>query len=48
MTGKVFYMLGGNISVMTPWAMGESIERSQRWTIEDLDAELPKLVGLEG
>ncbi len=47
-TGKVFFVQGGTVSLMTPWTMGDTVERAHRWTMEDLDEELRKLVGLAG
>lgn len=43
-TGKTFFAQGGTVRVLEPWHMGERIERDDRWTIEDLAKELPKLV----
>jgi NAD(P)-dependent dehydrogenase (short-subunit alcohol dehydrogenase family) len=47
-TGKVFFIQGGTVRLMTPWAMGDGVERPNRWTIEDLDKELGGLIGLGG
>lgn len=43
-TGKVFFVQGGTVRLMTTWAMGDSVDRPGRWTIDDLDEELRKLV----
>jgi NAD(P)-dependent dehydrogenase (short-subunit alcohol dehydrogenase family) len=45
-TGKVLFIQGGTVRLMTPWTMGDTVERSHRWTIEELNEELPALVGL--
>jgi NAD(P)-dependent dehydrogenase (short-subunit alcohol dehydrogenase family) len=42
-TGKVFYVQGGTVKLMTGWAMGNGIEREERWTVPELDAELRPL-----
>jgi NAD(P)-dependent dehydrogenase (short-subunit alcohol dehydrogenase family) len=47
-TGKVFFVQGGEVRLMTPWAMGEGVEGSRRWTVAALDDELGKLVGPSG
>jgi NAD(P)-dependent dehydrogenase (short-subunit alcohol dehydrogenase family) len=47
-TGRVFYIVGGSIRLMTPWATADGIDRRGRWTIADLDDELGKLVGAAG
>ena len=43
--GKVFYILGGKVQVFRPWTLAEVVERNHRWTIAELEAEIPKLVG---
>ncbi|MDQ1370508.1 MAG: hypothetical protein QOF20_2861 [Acidimicrobiaceae bacterium] len=47
-TGKVFFVQGGEVRLMTPWAMGEGVETPRRWTVDALDDELGKLVGSTG
>ena len=47
-TGKTFFVQGGMVRLMSGWAMREGVERPTRWTIDDLDDELGKLVGLSG
>ncbi len=39
-TGKVFFVQGGSVRLMTPWAMGEGVEHSHRLTIDELDDAL--------
>jgi NAD(P)-dependent dehydrogenase (short-subunit alcohol dehydrogenase family) len=43
-TGKTFFVQGGTVRLMQPWTLAERIERDSRWTIEDLAAEMPKLL----
>ena len=42
--GKVFFVQGGEVKVMTPWAMGAGVEQADRWTVEGLAAELGPIV----
>ena len=44
-TGQVFFSQGGKVQRMHNWAMGEAVERDERWTIAELDAALKNLVG---
>jgi hypothetical protein len=41
----VFYVQGGRVAVFRPWTLAEEIDRDERWTIAQLDAEMPKLLG---
>jgi NAD(P)-dependent dehydrogenase (short-subunit alcohol dehydrogenase family) len=43
--GKVFFIRGGTVQLFRPWALGETIERSSRWTVEELLSEMKRLVG---
>ena len=43
--GKVFFAQGGKIQLFQPWTLTEAVERNDRWTIEELDAEMKRLVG---
>jgi NAD(P)-dependent dehydrogenase (short-subunit alcohol dehydrogenase family) len=45
LNGKVFYVQGGRIRMFQPWTLTEGIERTGRWTIEDLATELPEIAG---
>ncbi len=47
-TGKVFFVQGGTVRLMTPWAMADGLDAPNRWTIAELDDELRKLVGSSG
>jgi NAD(P)-dependent dehydrogenase (short-subunit alcohol dehydrogenase family) len=42
--GKVFFVQGGTIRLMTGWTMAEGVERNDRWTVAELDRELRALV----
>lgn len=41
MSGKVFFVQGGNVQHFQPWTLAESIERETRWTVEELAEEMP-------
>ena len=43
-TGKVFFVQGGTVKLMTGWTMGDGIERDERWTVTELDSKLTPLV----
>jgi NAD(P)-dependent dehydrogenase (short-subunit alcohol dehydrogenase family) len=43
-TGKMFFVQGGTVKLMTGWTMAEGVEREDRWTVADLDRELRELV----
>jgi NAD(P)-dependent dehydrogenase (short-subunit alcohol dehydrogenase family) len=44
-TGKVFYVQGGTVKLFQNWTMPEGIEKNDRWTIAELEAEMKGLVG---
>ncbi|MGQ0430833.1 MAG: SDR family oxidoreductase [Microthrixaceae bacterium] len=44
-TGKTFFVQGGAVRMLEPWHLGARIERDDRWTIDDLATELPKITG---
>ena len=43
-TGRVFYVFGGTVQPMTGWSKEPGLARAERWTIGDLDRELPPLL----
>lgn len=43
MTGKVFYVKGGEVKQFLPWHYGEAIVADHRWTLDELTAEMPTL-----
>ena len=44
-TGRVFFVQGGQVRLFQPWTMTESIDRDDRWTVAELQAEMPRLGG---
>jgi NAD(P)-dependent dehydrogenase (short-subunit alcohol dehydrogenase family) len=43
-TGRIFYVQGGAVKLMTGWTMAEGVERDDRWTIDTLEEQLRPLV----
>ena len=43
-TGRVFGVLGGRITVAEGWHAGPRIEKPGRWNAEELDEQIPALV----
>jgi NAD(P)-dependent dehydrogenase (short-subunit alcohol dehydrogenase family) len=44
-TGKVYYILGGQIRLFQPWTLTDTLEKDDRWTVAELQAEMHKLGG---
>ena len=44
-TGKVYFILGGQIRLFQPWTLTDTLEKDDRWTVEELQAEMHKLGG---
>lgn len=44
-TGRVYFVQGGQIRRFTPWTMGDTLEKEGRWTVAELQAEMQPLVG---
>jgi len=44
--GKVLFVQGGQVRVFQPWTMTDTLEKNDRWTVDELAKELPAL--LEG
>ncbi len=42
-TGQVYYALGGQIRRWTPWALDGTLEKDGRWTVAELQAQMPTL-----
>lgn len=40
-TGKVFFVQGGRVTLFQNWTMADGLERPERWTVEELAKELP-------
>ena len=43
-TGETFLVQGGKVQRVQSWSAAEVIEKDDRWTVEELAAEAPKLV----
>jgi NAD(P)-dependent dehydrogenase (short-subunit alcohol dehydrogenase family) len=43
LTGKTFFVQGSRVSLMTPWAMGETFDNNDRWTVDGLASQLKSL-----
>jgi NAD(P)-dependent dehydrogenase (short-subunit alcohol dehydrogenase family) len=43
-SGRVFFVQGGVIRLFQNWTMTETLEKGDRFTIEDIEAGLPKLL----
>jgi NAD(P)-dependent dehydrogenase (short-subunit alcohol dehydrogenase family) len=44
-SGKVFHVQGGAVRLFRPWSYGPSLEQDDRWTVAQLDAAMPALLG---
>ena len=44
-TDKVYFILGGQIRLFQPWTLTDTLEKDDRWTVEELQAEMHKLGG---
>ena len=42
-SGQVFLVFGGQVTLMKPWTAGPSIDKGDRWNAGELDAEIGKL-----
>ena len=42
--GKVFFVQGGTIRLFQGWTMTDTIDKNDRWTVAELEAEMKKLV----
>jgi NAD(P)-dependent dehydrogenase (short-subunit alcohol dehydrogenase family) len=40
LTGKVFFVQGGKVQLFQPWTLTEAIEKPERWTVAELEAEM--------
>ena len=43
LTGQVYFILGGTVRLFRNWTMTSSLEKDDRWTVEELAARLPTL-----
>jgi NAD(P)-dependent dehydrogenase (short-subunit alcohol dehydrogenase family) len=44
-TGRVFFVQGGQVRLFQPWKMTDSIDKDDRWTVAELQAEMHRLGG---
>jgi NAD(P)-dependent dehydrogenase (short-subunit alcohol dehydrogenase family) len=42
-TGQVFLVFGGQVTLMRPWTAGPSIDKGARWSVQELEAEIGTL-----
>ena len=42
-TGESFYIQGGKVQRFDPWSLGPFIEKSSRWTVDELAKQIPTL-----
>jgi NAD(P)-dependent dehydrogenase (short-subunit alcohol dehydrogenase family) len=47
LTGQVLFVQGGQIRLFQPWTMTERLERDRRWTVAELAAQMPGLLGVD-
>ena len=43
LTGRVLFVQGGQVRVFQPWTMTDTLEKNDRWTVDELAKELPGL-----
>ena len=43
LTGKVLFVQGGEVRVFQPWTRAASVDKKDRWTVEELAKQLPAL-----
>ena len=43
-TGKTFFVQGGKVQLFQPWTLTEAIEKDDRWTVAELEKEMPVLL----
>ena len=43
-TGQVYFVQGGDVRLFQNWTMTETLEKDDRWTIDELAAGLPTLL----
>lgn len=44
-TGKVYFVQGGQVRLFQPWTMTDSLDKDDRWTVAELQAEMHRLGG---
>ncbi len=43
--GKVYFVQGGQIRLFAPWTMTDTLDKADRWTVAELQAEMHRLGG---
>ena len=43
LTGRVLFVQGGEVRVFQPWTMTSTLDKGDRWTVEELAKQLPPL-----
>jgi NAD(P)-dependent dehydrogenase (short-subunit alcohol dehydrogenase family) len=43
-TGKVFFVQGGKVQLFQPWTLTDSLDKDDRWTVAELEAQMPGLL----
>ena len=43
LTGKVLFVQGGQVRAFEPWTRGATIDKNDRWTVEELAKQVPML-----
>ncbi|MDA8290149.1 MAG: SDR family oxidoreductase [Actinomycetota bacterium] len=43
-TGRVFFAQGGQVQLFEPWTLGDTIDKSGRWTVAELAEAIPGLL----
>lgn len=44
-TGKVYYVQGGKVRLFQPWTLTDSIDKDDRWTVAEFQAEMHRIGG---
>jgi hypothetical protein len=47
-TGRVFWVAGGTVTLYMSWSVESRVERDGRWDVADLVKELEALAGSDG
>jgi hypothetical protein len=47
LTGRVLFVQGGQVRVFQPWTMTDTLDKGDRWTVEELAKQLPPLFDTE-
>jgi hypothetical protein len=43
LNGRVLFVQGGQVRVFQPWTMTATLDKKDRWTVEELATQLPPL-----